>query len=275
MTDPSPRGLQKPHRPCPFVSPSNGTSESHLQSRPRKLLLPLQSGYNSFSMANRAYLRVWTRDFTESTLVAQFARFLATAPLSASQPTFTELTVQPIDATETPLAYWDLRPLKYGAAEVAALAIQQLNFDSAYQVAAEWDLWGFAIDTLKWQHKPEPLLLTCHGLDYDGGLAATAGHFVADLGFEHFFTGHGGLLAPGAASNPFDSSDHPIEHTFRQWMAVPNNLKEYHAKTRENIQQLFSWVEAIERALPVERSELWSEGEENFEARMDAILARR
>jgi hypothetical protein len=58
-------------------------------------------------------------------------------------------------------------------------------------------------------------------------------------------------------------------------MAVPNNLKEYHAKTRENIKQLFSWVEAIERALPVERSELWSEGEENFEARLDAIVARR
>ena len=53
------------------------------------------------------------------------------------------------------------------------------------------------------------------------------------------------------------------------------NLKEYHAKTRENIQQLVNWVEAIEAALPVERSELSSEGEENFEARLDAILARR
>ena len=75
------------------------------------------------------------------------------------------------------------------------------------------------------------------------------GHFTADLGFEHFFTGHAGLLAPGAASNPFESSDHPIEHTFRQWMTAPGNLKEYHAKTRENIQQLFNWVESIERAL--------------------------
>src|SRR5205807_945258 len=83
--------------------------------------------------------------------------------------------------------------------------------------------------------------------EYDDGLAATAGHFMADLGFEHFFTGHGGLLAPGAASNPFNSSDHPIEHTFRQWMAASGNLREYHAKTREDIQQLFPWVEALER----------------------------
>jgi hypothetical protein len=226
-------------------------------------------------MANRAYLRVWTRDFSESTMIAEFARFLTTAPLSASQDSFSEFTVQPIDATETPLVEWDLRPLGYGAAEVAALAAQHLHTDSAYIATAKWDLWGLDMESLKWKHQLEPLLLTCHGLEYDGGIATTAGHFLADLGFEHFFTGHAGLLAPGSASNPFNSSDHPVEHTLQQWMATDGNLNQYHAKTRENIQQLFDWVEAIERALPVERSELWSEGEENFEARLDAILAQR
>lgn len=226
-------------------------------------------------MANRAYLRVWTREFSETTLIAQFARFLATAPLSTSEPAFKELVVQPIDATELSLAEWDLKDLGYGAAEVAALAIQHLHPDSAYIAAARWDLWSFDAETLKWMNKPEPLLLTCHGPEYDGGIAASEGYFAADLGFEHFFTGHGGLLAPGAASNPFESSDHPLEHTFRQWMSAPGNLKEYHAKTRDNIQQLFRWVESIEQALPVERSLLSSEGEENFEARLDAILGQR
>ena len=226
-------------------------------------------------MANRAYLRVWTRDFSESTLIPQFARFLATALLSASENAFRELVVQPVDAAEMPLAEWDLKDLGYGAAEVAALAAQHIHSDSAYIAAAKWDLWSFDTENLKWVHKPEPLLLTCHGPEYDGGIAASEGHFTADLGFEHFFTGHSGLLAPGAASNPFESSDHPIERTFRQWMSAPANLKEYHAKTRENIQQLFNWVESIERAMPVERSELSSEGEQNFEARLDAILAQR
>jgi len=226
-------------------------------------------------MANHAYLRVWTRDFSLETMLAEFARFLTTAPLSATQNSFSELIVQAVDATEIPVAEWDLRPLKTGPAEVAALAVQHVNADTAYIANAKWDLWGFDIESMKWQHKPEPLVLACHGQEYDNGLAATAGHFMADLGFEHFFTGHGGLLAPGAASNPFNSSDHPLEHKFRQWMATSGNLREYHAKTRENIQQLFHWVEAIERALPVERSELWSEGEENFEARLDAILAQR
>jgi len=226
-------------------------------------------------MANHAYLRVWTRDFSLETMLAEFARFLTTAPLSATESTFTELVVQAVDPSETPVAEWDLRPLKLGPAELTALAAQHLHVDSAYIASAKWDLWNFESETLKWQHKAEPLVLTCHGPEYDSGLAASAGHFVADLGFEHHFTGHGGLLAPGAASNPFNSSDHPVEHTFRQWMSAGNNLKEYHAKTRENIQQLFQWVEAVERALPVERSELWSEGEENFEARLDAILAQR
>ena len=226
-------------------------------------------------MANHAYLRVWTRDFSVETMLAEFARFLTTAPLSPTQNTFTELAVQAVDATETPVAEWDLRPVQAGPAEVAAMSVQYLNPDTAYIVGGKWDLWGLDIESLRWQREPEPLVLTCHGLEYDGGLAASAGHFMVDLGFEHFFTGHGGLLAPGAAANPFNSSDHPIEHTFRQWMAAGGNLKEYHAKTRENIQQLFNWIEAVERALPVERSELWSEGEENFEARLDAILAQR
>ena len=226
-------------------------------------------------MANHAYLRVWTRDFSVETMLAQFARFLTSAPFSATPPAFSELVVQAVDSSETPVAEWDLRSLQSSPAEVAALAVQHLNADTAYFATASWDLWSFDIERLKWQNKPEPLILACHGLEYDGGLASSAGHFMADLGFEHYFTGHGGLLAPGAASNPFNSSDDPVEHTFRQWMAVPANLKEYHAKTRENIQQLFRWVDAIHQALPVEHSELSSEGEENFEARLDAIAARR
>ncbi len=226
-------------------------------------------------MPNHAYLRVWTRDFSLETMTAEFARFLTTAPLSASPNAFEELIVQAVDPGETLIAEWDLRPLNAGPPEVAAIAAQHLNSDTAYVVSARWDLWGFDVESLKWQRKPEPLILTCHGLDYDDGVAATAGHFQADLGFEHFFTGHGGMLPPAPTSNPSNSSEHPVEHTFRQWMAASNNLKQYHDKTRENIQQLFHWLEAIERALPVERTELWSEGEENMEARMDAILAQR
>jgi len=231
--------------------------------------------YNSLSMANRAYLRIWTREFTRETMIAQFVRFLATVPLSEARPSFDQLTIQAIDLSETPVSEWDMREGTFGAAEVAAIAAQHIDDDTAYIVQADWDLWSFETGTMKWVKGPQPLELICRGSQYDGGIAANEGNFGADLGFEHFFTGHAGILAPGAASNPFDSSDHPLEKTFRQWMSVEANKREYAAKTRENIQQLFSWIESIERALPVERNELWSEGEENFEARLDAILGQR
>jgi hypothetical protein len=226
-------------------------------------------------MANRAYLRIWTRDFSRETMIAQFARLLATAPLSAARGSFDNLTVQAIDATETPIAEWDMREAVFGAPEVAALAVQHLNDDTAYFVEAKWDLWTFDAETLKWKQGPEPMEIVCRGPEYDGGAGQSDGNFGVDLGFEHLFTGHAGILAPGAASNPFDSSDHPVEKSFRQWMSVEGNRREYAVKTRENIQHLFGWMESIERALPVERQELWSEGEENFEARLDAIAGRR
>jgi hypothetical protein len=224
-------------------------------------------------MANRAYLRVWTRDFSEQTMIAEFARFLTTAPLSEGTDAFQQMTVQAVDATETAVAEWDLSEGTFAPAEVAALAAQHIHDDTAFIVDAQWDLWSFDMATLTWKQGPQPLVMICQGKAYDEGLAATAGHFNAELGFEHLFTGHAGLLGPGAAKNPFESSDHPVEKTFRNWMTTAENLKQYHQKTRENIQKLYGWVEAVEAALPVERSELWSEGEDNFEARLDAILA--
>jgi hypothetical protein len=65
------------------------------------------------------------------------------------------------------------------------------------------------------------------------------------------------------------------EHDFLESMAKPANLLLYQEKTRENIKALFDWVRRIELALPVSKLRLWSEGEENFEARLEEILAAR
>src|SRR2546422_11694015 len=124
-------------------------------------------------MANHAYLRVWTRDFSLETMLAEFARFLTTAPLSATQNAFSELIVQAVDPTEIPVAEWDLRPLKVGPAEVAALAVQHLNADTAYIASAQWDLWNFDIGSLKWQRKPEPLRLGGHREGEGGRVSGT------------------------------------------------------------------------------------------------------
>jgi hypothetical protein len=142
-----------------------------------------------------------------------------------------------------------------------------------FEVAALWDLWVRDMESASWKKKPERLHISCFGPDYDQGIFVESGHFMADLGFEHAFTGHAGLLSPetGHVAQP----EHPDEARFLMWMSQPQNLREYQEKTRENIQKLMAWIRLAEETLPIGRIRLWSEGEENFEARLDEILAVR
>src|ERR1700736_6871483 len=130
-------------------------------------------------MANRAYLRIWTRDFSETTMVPEFARLLTSAPLSTSKSAFTELRIEAVDPTEIPVAEWDLRDQGYGPPEIGALAVQHLNPDTAYFVGANWDLWVFDMETLKWRGGPQPLALICPRPPYAHGVPAPARHFAA------------------------------------------------------------------------------------------------
>jgi hypothetical protein len=238
-------------------------------------------------MANRAYLGAWLRDFTADTLLARLEQFLAAAPLTAGS-SFTSLVIQAVDPSEPPLAEWDLRGQGFSASDVVALARDHVHSDTAYLVGAQWDLWALDLMAGRWTHSAAPLTILCQGPDYDSGAYVELGHFHADLGFEHLFTGHAGVLRARRAegtlrdgvgtdgpARPAAAGHGPAEEAFRTWLVQGQNVREYHEKTRENIQQLFSWVRGLEQALPVERVCLWSEGEENFEARLDEILARR
>ena len=243
-------------------------------------------------MANRAYLGLWLRDFSEATVLAHFERFLTAAPLSATSP-LTGLVIQAVDCSEAPLAEWDLRGQGFVASDLAQLARNFVHSDIGYIVTALWDLWVLDPVTGLWARSSLPLTILCQGTDYDSGACTELGHFHVDLGFEHLFTGHAGVLgsrraaasSPEAAA-PDGSASNAItgqatagnvlaERAFSAWIAQGEHLREYHEKIRENIQQLISWVRGLEQALPVESIRLWSEGEENFEARLDEILALR
>src|SRR3979490_3435852 len=104
-------------------------------------------------MANHGYLRVWTRDFSVETMLAEFARFLTTAPLSATQNTFTELVVQAGDNTEMLINALDLRPVHAGPAEVAAMSVQYLTLAPARDDPDKSYRAGLDIESLRWQHK--------------------------------------------------------------------------------------------------------------------------
>lgn len=224
-------------------------------------------------MANRSYLGIWTRGFSAETMLAQFRSLLETVPFSAKRHGFSGLVVRALDPSETPLDDHDLRGLPLDAAGIIEMAREQLNADTEYEAGAHWDLWVYDAGAGAWRFEPQPLEIICNGPDYDGGVCAEAGHFQADIGFEHLFTGHAGLLSSNG--NRVAAPQHPAEAEFLARMQRPERLREYYEKTRENIAKLMGWVRAIEQALPVERYGLWSEGEENFEARLDEILAVR
>jgi len=167
----------------------------------------------------------------------------------------------------------DLRARPLDAAALVGMAREHLHADSAYEAQAHWDLWVYDSGLARWQRRPQRLEITCFGEEYDDGVYAEAGHFQVDAGFEHLFTGHAGLL--GFYGQAVAPPQHPTEAEFLSAMASPENLREYHERTRENIRKLLDWMRQVQSALPIERYSLWSEGEENFEARVDEILALR
>jgi hypothetical protein len=224
-------------------------------------------------MPNRAYASVWVRGFNEENMLSHFERFLAAVPLASSPPGFTGLVIRAVGFAESPLEEHDFRGYMTTPAEIASLAKARHSGDVCYEVSARWDLWIRDKETASWKLQPSRVDISCYGPEFDEGVYAESGHFLVDLGFEHLFTGHAGLL--NAESGRVAEPQHPEEARFLMWMSQPQNLRQYQEKTRENIQKLMGWMRAVEDTLPVERILLWSEGEENFEERLDHILAVR
>jgi hypothetical protein len=224
-------------------------------------------------MANRAYVSAWAQDYSEATQLEKLERLLETAPLSASWPGFSGLVVRALDSTQSPVREWDLRSRPVGAVEIVNLMRDPPGSDLAYEIRGQWDLWVYGGESGGWKNKPQDLQIDCYGPEYDAGPASEQGHFLMDIGLEHLFTGHAGLLAGNRG--PREAPAHPEEERFLAAMAAPERLREYHERTRENIQILFRWMQEAEAAVPLERYRTWSEGEENFEATVDHILAVR
>ena len=224
-------------------------------------------------MSNQSYLSVWCKEFTEEHMLEQFGAFLATVPFSTIRPGFTNLLIRAVDASEAPIFEQDLRAVPLDAAGIIELAHDHVHSDSSYEVQAYWDLSTFEAPSAKWKSEPHGLEIFCHGEKYDDGFWRENGHFQVNFGFEYLFTGHAGLL--GTRAHPRPPAESPEEARFLEAMAWPENLQAYQEKTRENIRKLLDWVRRVEKAVRVDHIRLWSEGEDNFEARLEEILAAR
>jgi hypothetical protein len=224
-------------------------------------------------MANQSYLSVRCQEFLEQRILQYFREFLQTVPFSTSRPGFTYLTIRAVNDSQSPLLEQDLRLAPLDASEIVEIAREQLHSDCSYEVGCFWDLATIDPRSGSPMLEPQVLEIICRGEEYEDGLWRERGHLEAQLGFEHLFTGHAGLLGAPQARNAQPQSQE--EARFLETMAWPENLDRYQEKTRENIGKLLDWVRRIEKAVPVERAWLWSEGEENFEARLEEIVAAR
>jgi hypothetical protein len=223
-------------------------------------------------MANQAFLNVWLKEFPEDAVLERLGAFLGTVPYSQKLPGFRYLEVRALDSSESPVLELDLRATPLDAAGIVELVKPHVHDDSSYVVRASWDLWERVGEPPKYEQTPQELIIVCNTEGYDDGIWKESGHFEVDLGLEHFFTGHGGLLGI-RQTRPAPQS--PEEALFLESMKLPANLQTYKDNTRENIKRVFDWTRRIETELPVGRVKLWSEGEENLEARMEEIIAAR
>jgi hypothetical protein len=145
-------------------------------------------------MANRAYLRIWLRGFSEVMMLEQFEKLLSTIPFSATMPGILSLTIQAVDMAETPLVDLDWRNQPLDPSAVVARAQEHRNADVAYFAQAFWDLWVYDSLPGRWQKQPQQLAISCFGPEFDSGITAEMGHLEVGIGLEHLFTGHAGLL---------------------------------------------------------------------------------
>lgn len=222
-------------------------------------------------MANHAYLNVWCKDFPEDRIIERFGAFLETVPFSATRPGFTSLTIRAVDVSEPTVLEMDLRASPLDAAGITEIARDHVHEDCSFETGGHWDLVVFEAESGESKIEPQALEVFCRGEHYADELWRQSGHFEVNLGLEHLFTGHGGVL--GVRRGPSAPAQSPEEARFLEAMAWPENLEKYREITRENIRKLVGWLGRIEGAIPLERVHLWSEGEENFEARLKEILA--
>ncbi len=203
-------------------------------------------------MLDHVYASFWVADAAPPNLLLQFLRFLLALPHSSSRPGFGELVLRAVDSTEAPLREKDLLEYELGPLEIIEILRNDFQNDTACELESWWDFNSYNPAAGKWEMRAQRLEIICRGAQFDEGLAATAGHLQVDLGFAHLLTGDPDEEEPDGA--PDDSA---IE------------------ASRQNIKRVYAWIEDVTARLEIARYSIWSEGEENVEARLDEILARR
>jgi hypothetical protein len=187
-------------------------------------------------MPDRLYLSCWLRGFTPSNMLRHFEKILAQFPHSKLASHGPAVRVRGIEMSEPPLVEKEF-PKDAPASDLIQTAREFMHEDCCVEVDSAWDLWQYESG---WKLTPTPVTLLCFGPDFEN---ETGDHLRIEFGVDSRFL--------------------PIE-------GVEGSAR----MGQSNLRSLLHLVGDIERAVPVEKRQLWSESGINFAELLADAVAR-
>jgi hypothetical protein len=163
-------------------------------------------------------------------------------PFSESRGGVHYASVQPVDWAEPTLFEESFSP-GVSADDAAEALREYAQADFALSLEAYWDLWMLDADSKQWVLRPERVIFTAQGLEFDEGAFAESGHILIDFGLDFPFLHEGVDL----------STDDAL-------------------RVKANVAALIEYTHRVERNCHTTGRVLWSESEENLAQKLIARL---
>ena len=193
-------------------------------------------------MADTLNLNLWFPGFDAELMLPRLVEVLRHFPFSESRSGVQYASVQPVDWAEPTLFEESFSPGATGEEMAEALA-DYAQADFAISVEAYWDLWMLDVESKEWVLRPEKVVFTAQGLEFDEGAFATSGHILIDFGLDFPFLHEGVDL----------SADDAL-------------------RVKANVAALIEFTHRVERDCNTTGRVLWSESEENLAQKLIARL---
>jgi hypothetical protein len=177
-------------------------------------------------MSDRLYFSCSVRGLNETNMLRHFEKFVNQFPFSKLATRGPVLRVYAILHAEPPVEEREFDP-GAAAAHIIAAAREFAHEDCCVEIDAAWDLWVYHGE---WKLQPAAVTLACYGPRFEG---EEAGQLSIDFGLDTLFL-----------PNP------SIQASLRMGQS--------------NLRSLLHLVGEIDKALPLESRQLWSESGANF-----------
>src|SRR5579862_564287 len=177
-------------------------------------------------MSDRLYLSCWIRNFSESNMLKHFEKLLDLFPFSRLAQRPMVLRVYAVEYAEPPVMEHTFE-MGVTARDMVEAARDFMKSDCCMEIDAAWDLWQHDGE---WALQPASVTLTCNGPDFERD---DDDDLRIDFGLDAKF-----LPTPG------------LEGSLRMGQS--------------NLRSLVHLVTDLERVLPMQRRQVWSESGASF-----------